>query len=68
MCNYFGIGLSARISVGFEKNRTGSQFKNIAVYFCEGLKKCFQKTLKMNDVISYMKLIQGDEDSIIQED
>ena len=68
MCNYFGLGLGARILIGFEKNRSNSQVKNILTYAWEGVKKCFQKTLRMNDIISYMWLVKGDEDSIVNEE
>ena len=66
MCNYFSFGIDSRIGYGncerknflltfspkgFDKKRTKSRFKNKLVYFCEGIKKTFLKTPKVNDVL-----------------
>jgi len=51
MCNYFSFGIDSRIGYGFDKKRTHSRFKNKLVYFCEGIKKAFLKTPKVNDVL-----------------
>jgi len=51
MCNYFSFGIDSRIGYGFDKKRTHSRIKNKLVYFCEGIKKAFLKTPKVNDVL-----------------
>jgi len=51
MCNYFSFGIDSRIGYGFDKKRTQSRCKNQLVYCCEGIKKMFLKTPKVNDVL-----------------
>jgi diacylglycerol kinase (ATP) len=53
MCNYFSIGVEARVGLGFEKKRTSKVCCNKCVYFIEGIKKicCLKRTKKIRDVI-----------------
>ena len=55
MCNYFSIGVEARIGLGFEKKRTNRVITNKCVYGWEGLKKmcCCSSTTKIKQVIDY---------------
>lgn len=49
MCNYFSIGVDARIGFGFDKHRIASQIGNKCIYCWEGFKKMMLiKTKKMN--------------------
>ncbi len=54
-CNYVSMGVDARVGLGFDKKRTKSQLCNKVVYACEGIKKLFIKTAKVNDVVSSLE-------------
>jgi diacylglycerol kinase (ATP) len=51
MGNYFSIGVESRIGVGFDRNRTTSQSCNKCVYICEGAKKNFARTVRVDEIL-----------------
>jgi len=60
MCNYFSLGLDARIGVGFDKGRAGSQLANKAVYGWEGTKKLlFKKKGLIANIMESMRLLDS---------
>uniref|UniRef100_A0A7S4V475 Diacylglycerol kinase n=1 Tax=Alexandrium monilatum TaxID=311494 RepID=A0A7S4V475_9DINO len=60
MCNYFSMGLDARIGVGFDKNRQGGQAANKAVYGWEGTKKLlFKRKGLIANITESMRLVEN---------
>lgn len=52
--NYFSCGVDARMGLGFDRNRTKSQFCNKIVYGLEAIKKLFKTTQKISDIVHNM--------------
>ena len=58
-CNYYSIGIDARIGIGFDRNRTKSAFCNKTVYACEGFKKSLWTAKRLNETIQSLTLDDG---------
>ena len=51
MGNYFSLGVESRVGIGFDRNRTTSQGCNKCVYICEGTKKQFTNTIRVDQIL-----------------
>ncbi|CAK0858724.1 unnamed protein product [Prorocentrum cordatum] len=61
VCNYFSVGLDARVGVGFDKLRAKSQVINKGVYALEGAKKLlFKKKGVIGNVVDSLVELQSD--------
>lgn len=60
MCNYFSLGLDARVGVGFDKMRQKSQLMNKGVYTWEGVKKLlFKKKGVIANTVDSLRVLAG---------
>ena len=55
-CNYFSLGVEARVGQGFARHRTKSVICNKMVYGCEGTKKMFMNTGRIRDWLSHVEI------------
>jgi len=60
VCNYMGIGLDARVGIGFDKSRQKNRLLNKVVYGWEGAKKLlFKKKGVISHIVDAMKTLGG---------
>jgi hypothetical protein len=61
-CNYFGVGIDARICYSVEKRRQANKWINLALYGCIGCCKLFQGIRSTRDAVRWFRTgEEGDE-------
>lgn len=64
-CNYFGVGIDARICYYVELKRRKNKWVNLAMYGCVGLCKLFQRIRSTREAVAVFE--EGEESGAEEE-